>query len=158
MGKAGRPPFRKLVDAEGVSLGEFLKASRFAKGISQLSASAVTDVTRVAISDYERDAYAPSPDTLNKLLGLYGVALDQDRFTTGSHAPYADVESTPRTVTVRFECASSPILLDDVIRLMTAAKTLFDGLAESPSDVVVHDLSLKGSELTLVLSANEVSP
>ena len=61
-----------------MSLGTQIFTARKAAGMTQAKLAEMLDVSTEAVSKWEQDKYAPSPDKLEKLKGMLGLSLYED--------------------------------------------------------------------------------
>lgn len=83
-----------------MKLEEKLIALRNEQGFSQSEAAEKLNVSRQAISRWERGTSAPSIENLISLSKLYGVSLDQ-LLGNGTQAPLPEAEKTERAEELR---------------------------------------------------------
>lgn len=57
-----------------MTLGEKLKAARLEKGMTQKEVAKVLRLSHSSISEWENDKHRPDADTIEVLLGLYGLS------------------------------------------------------------------------------------
>lgn len=117
----GRPKRVVLTNDRGQTLGEVLRLARRTspKRLSQENAAAEVGVSRVAISDYERDAYAPSVATFRQLLDVYEFPERDTGFCVvgdhGSGAEFAASPSNGLSIAVQAKSGSPPRTHRDLV-------------------------------------------
>ena len=84
-----------------MTLGEKLTQARKAAGLTQADAAAKLNVSRQAVSRWERGQSKPSAEKLLALGGLYGISIDQLLNTGNVEAPAVETVSAPPEVEPR---------------------------------------------------------
>ena len=84
-----------------MTLGEKLTQARKAAGLTQADAAAKLNVSRQAVSRWERGQSKPSTEKLLALGGLYGISIDQLLNTGNVEAPAVETVSAPPEVEPR---------------------------------------------------------
>ena len=84
-----------------MTLGEKLTQARKAAGLTQADAAAKLNVSRQAVSRWERGQSKPSTEKLLALGGLYGISINQLLNTGNVEAPAVETVSAPPEVEPR---------------------------------------------------------